>query len=112
MTQTVRTICIEEAQPGMVLGSTALAVEKGLLGLKFPPGMVLTADSIAQLVAHHAEYLDIEEEDTRTDTERAAAREAIERELQDILKGCALQHPAVSALVAQLVDYRSGTCPH
>ena len=112
MTTKNRYICIEEAQPGMVLGSAMVTVSKGRLGLKFPPGMVLTADSIAQLVAHQAEYLDIAEPDPRSEAERESDRQQAQAQLTEMLKGSDLSSSAVSALLNQLVDYRSGTCLH
>lgn len=104
-----RYIAIEDVHPGMTLASPAFAVEHGLLGLQFPIGLVLTQDSIDQLHAHRAEFVEVEEPDPRTDAEIEMERAQIAADVQRIFRGANVEEPHMAALKAQVLAYRSPT---
>lgn len=100
-------IPIEDARVGMVLGVAANAIEKGLLSLTLPAGHPLTEDSLGQLVAHHAEFIQIKYPDTRTDETVAEEVAATAKRVMDIFDGVNLSDPNLAALFDQVLAYRS-----
>ena len=102
-----RFVPIEEARVGMVLGAAANAIEKGLLSLTLPAGHVLTEDSLGQLVAHHAEFIQIEYPDTRSDEAVADDVAAASCRVLDIFNDADLTDPTLAALFEQVLAYRS-----
>ena len=100
-------IPIEDARVGMVLGVAANAIEKGLLSLTLPAGHTLTEDSLGQLVAHHAEFLQIEYPDTRTDETVAEEVAVAARRVMDIFEDADLSDPTLGTLFDQVLAYRS-----
>lgn len=103
-----RFLAIDDVTPGMVLAEPAMAMDHGFMGLKFPAGLVLTQESIDQLWAHQAEYVEIEEPDARTDDSRLAESESALQDLTARFSRLDLTEPVVAALFQQLVNYRSG----
>ena len=102
-----RFVPIEEARVGMVLGVAANAIERGLLSLTLPAGHVLTEDSLGQLVAHHAEFIQIEYPDTRPDEVVADDVAVAARRVMDIFDDADLTDPTLAALFEQVLAYRS-----
>ncbi len=100
-------IPIEDARVGMVLGVAANAIEKGLLSLTLPAGHLLTEDSLSQLVAHHAEFIQIQYPDTRMDETVADEVAATAKRVMDIFDGINLSDPNLAALFDQVLAYRS-----
>jgi hypothetical protein len=103
-----RFVAIDDVRPGMVLGSAAYAQDHGVLGLKFPGGLVLSQESIDQLWAHQAEYVEIEESDPRSDDEVARDTEQVAQHLALLFGGLDMSQPPLAGLFQQLVAYRSG----
>jgi hypothetical protein len=103
-----RFVAIDDVRPGMVLGAAAYAQDHGVLGLKFPGGLVLSQESIDQLWAHQAEFVEIEEPDPRTDDELAQDAVQVEQNLVQVFGGLDMAQTAVAGLFQQLVAYRSG----
>lgn len=104
----IRFLAIDDVRPGMVLGAPAHAQDHGLLGLKFPAGLVLSQESIDQLWAHQAEFVEIEEPDPRSDDDLATEALQVEEDVAQLFGQLDLAHPTVAGLQRQLVDYRSG----
>ncbi|HRK38783.1 MAG TPA: hypothetical protein PK347_10365 [Burkholderiaceae bacterium] len=102
-----RFIPVEEACVGMVLGVAANAVERGLLSLTLPASHVLTEASLGQLVAHHAEFIQIEYPDQRTDEAVADDVAVAARRVLEIFEDADLTEPTLAALFEQVLAYRS-----
>lgn len=102
----IRYLPLTEVAAGMVLGVPAQAIEQGRLGLSFPAGQVLTAENVRQLIAHHAEYVAVAEEDLRSDAELVADTERVVREVAQIFEGADLSSPDLAALYEQVIAYR------
>jgi hypothetical protein len=103
-----RYVAIDDVRPGMVLGAAAYAQDHGVLGLTFPGGLVLSQESIDQLWAHQAEYVEIEEPDPRSDDEVARDAVQVEQNLARLFSSLDLSQPCLAGLFQQLVAYRSG----
>jgi len=101
-----RHLPVSSAQPGMVLGYRAVAPEHGVLRLSLPAGHVLTADTIEQLIKHRCEYVCIEEEDERSDEERAAEALRHELRLAHIFSPAHFSDPAIDGLFHAVLAYR------
>jgi len=104
-----RFLAIDDVMPGMVLGAPALAQDHGVMGLKFPSGLVLSQESVDQLRAHQAEWVQVEEPDPRSDEEVAQDVVRAETDLKRQFGHLDLEQPGLAGLFQQLVAYRSGT---
>lgn len=103
-----RFVAIDDVRPGMVLADAAYAQKRGKFGLKFPPGLVLSPESVDQLKAHQAEFVEIEEPDPRSPEERERDTAQAHTYLSALFSRLDMGHPLVGGLFQQLVAYRSG----
>jgi hypothetical protein len=91
----------------MVLGQPVKVVNNGVLRLCLSAGTMLTDDTLQQLKAHRAEYLFIDEPDTRSDEEVALNAASMARRVMEIFSGADLSDPNMAALFDRVLTYRS-----
>lgn len=96
-----------EAEEGMVLGSPVNVVTNGVLRLSLSAGTRLTGDTLQQLKAHRAEYIFIDEPDTRSDEEIALNAASMAHRVMEIFAGADLSDPHMAALFDRVLTYRS-----
>ncbi|MFM2035241.1 MAG: hypothetical protein RL459_506 [Pseudomonadota bacterium] len=101
-----RYLPLTEVHAGMVLGVAAQVIEQGRLGLSLPAGHVLTSENVRQLMAHHAEYVAVAEDDLRSDADMAADTERMVQQVAQIFQGADLSSPDLAALYEQVIAYR------
>lgn len=100
-------IPIAQAHPGMVLGEAVGIVDRGYLCMTLPSGHILTDENLSQLSTCHAEFICIDEADTRNDEQVALdAAESAHRVL-DIFEGADLGDVNMAAFFDQVLAYRS-----
>lgn len=102
-----RFVPILEAQAGMLLSTPCNIVEHGYLSLSLPAGHTLTQENLSQLVAHHADYIYITQDDTRSDEQVAVDAALSARRVMQIFDGADLTDPNMAALFDQVLGYRS-----
>ncbi|MFM1907935.1 MAG: hypothetical protein RLZZ591_1612 [Pseudomonadota bacterium] len=102
----IRYLPLTEVVAGMVLGVPAQVIEQGRLSLSFSAGHVLTAENVRQLMAHHAEYVAVAEEDLRSDADVAADTERVVQEVAQIFEGADLSSTDLASLYEQVIAYR------
>lgn len=102
-----RFVPILEAQAGMLLSTPCNIVEHGYLSLSLPAGHTLTQENLSQLVAHHADYICITQDDTRSDEQVAVDAALSARRVMQIFDGADLTDPNMAALFDQVLGYRS-----
>ncbi|MDR0528630.1 MAG: hypothetical protein LBG69_03340 [Zoogloeaceae bacterium] len=92
---------------GMALASPIMLSEHGRVVLNLPVEHTLTQANLAQLRAHHAQYVCVAEEDTRGQL----AREQFETEqihrLQAIFSGADMSDPDVRSFFDAVLSYRA-----
>jgi hypothetical protein len=98
---------IEEAQVGMVLCESAQIVERGYLSMTLPAGHTLTAENLSQLIARHAEFIDVDLPDERSDEQVAVDTALSARRVMEIFSGADLSDPAMATFFDQVLAYRS-----
>jgi len=102
-----RFVPILEAQAGMLLSTPCNIVEHGYLSLSLPAGHALTQENLSQLAAHHADYIYITQDDTRSDEQVAVDAALSARRVMQIFDGADLTDPNMAALFDQVLGYRS-----
>ncbi len=102
-----RYLPIFEARAGMVLSVPARVVAHGFLRFSLPAGHALTEDNLHQLNAHHAEFIFVDEADTRPDEQVAIDAAAAAHRVMEIFDGADLGDPNMAALFDQVLGYRS-----
>lgn len=100
-------ISIEDARAGMVLSQSANIVDHGFLSLTFPAGHELTEENLSQLNTCHAEFIDIEVLDARSDEQVAVDAASAAKRVLQIFDGADLSDPNMAALFDQVLAYRS-----
>ncbi len=90
----------------MVLGSSVNITQDGYLSLCFPAGLMLTDESLNQLHAHQAEFIDIEQTDTRRDEQIAVDMALAAHRVLQIFAGADLNDPTMASLFNQALCYR------
>ena len=106
MTTRLRYLPLHEAEAGMVLGAPLVVAEHGVTTFSLPAGHALTAGNLQQLNVRHAEFVCVEEEDTRSDEEREKEWRQAEERLQRIFRAADLQQPALAGLYRAVLAYR------
>jgi len=98
---------IEDAQVGMVLCESAQIVERGFLSMTLPAGHALTEENLRQLIAHHAEFIDVDLPDERSDEQVAVDTALAARRAMEIFSGADLTEPHMASFFDQVLAYRS-----
>lgn len=102
-----RYIPVADAQVGMTLAERTNIVERGFLNMTLPAGHTLTPENLSQLVAHHAEFIYVEQPDTRSDEQVAIDAALAARRVMQIFEGVDLSEPNMAAFFDQILVYRS-----
>jgi hypothetical protein len=93
--------------PDMILARPVILTDRGRVVLNFPAEHVLTRNNLAQLRAHHAQYVCVQEEDFRGQlTRKRFEMDQIER-LQKIFHHADLGDPCVRAFFDAALVYRA-----
>jgi hypothetical protein len=90
----------------MVLGVPLILAEKGVISFSLPAGHVLTESNIQQMRVRQAEFVCIQEADSRDDAERADAWAMAEARLQRIFRAADLRQPEMAGLYEAVRAYR------
>lgn len=98
---------IGAADVGMVLGAPVSVVERGILSLTLPVGHALTEENLQQLNARHAEFIFVDEPDTRTDEQVGEDAASAAGRVMHLFEGVDLTDPNMAALFDQVLLYRS-----
>lgn len=106
MNYRLRYLPLPEVTAGMVLGRQLVLTEHGVIRFSLPAGHALTEANLRQLAVHQAEFVCIQEEDTRTDEERESDWLAHEKRLACIFRSADMSDPAVSGLYKAVLAYR------
>ena len=107
MATRIRYLPIEDVTPGMVLGAPLVVAEMGVTTFTLPAGHPLTDSNLAQLAQRNAEWACIEEQDERSDGERAADLQATRAHLDGLFVPAERDKPAIVALYEAVLRYRS-----
>lgn len=106
MNTRLRHIPLIEIEAGMVLGAPVRGINKGILGFSLPAGHKLTQDNLQQLTTHQAEFICVEEEDTRSDEQIASDNARAARQVMAIFAGANLKDSTMASLLNQVLAYR------
>jgi hypothetical protein len=98
---------IEAAQVGMVLCEPVQIAERGFLSMTLPAGHTLTQENLNQLNAHHAEFINVDLPDERSDEQVAVDVALSARRVMEIFGGADLTEPHMAAFFDQVLTYRS-----
>jgi hypothetical protein len=107
MATRTRHLALQDLQPGMTLVQDLTLVEHGIVTYSLPSGHVLTQENLRQLASHHAVCVRVEQEDTRTDTQREADAQRQAGRLKMIFRHADLGAPESQALFQVLLAHRS-----
>ena len=100
-------IPIHDAREGMVLSAMARVLEQGVLRFSLPGGHALTEENLHQLQAHHAEFIFVDQPDTRSDEQVAIDTAAVAHRVLGMFSGADLSDPNMAALFDQALGYLS-----
>jgi hypothetical protein len=100
-------IPVADAQVGMTLAERTNIVERGFLNMTLPAGHALTQENLGQLLAHHAEFIYIEQMDPRSDEQVAIDAALAARRVMQIFEGVDLNEPHMATFFDQVLAYRS-----
>lgn len=103
----IRYLPIEDVAAGMVLGAPLVIAEQGVTTFTLPAGHELTDSNMAQIAQRNGEWACIEDDDPRSDDERAADLVATQAHLDNLFAQTDRSQPANAALYAALLRYRS-----
>jgi hypothetical protein len=92
-------------EPGMTLARPVVVTEQGRAALSLPTGHLLTEANIAQLRAHHAQYVCVDEEDRRSNIVREQQIAVQEARLAAIFRNAGLNHPGTRAFYEAVRAY-------
>lgn len=104
----LRYLPIADAQEGMTLGAPVVLGSHGVSNFTLATGHVLTDSNIHQMAVRNAEFICVQEEDTRSDEERAAEWAVEEMRLEHIFRGANSASPAMARLRDAIYAYRRG----
>lgn len=107
MATRTRHLAPQDLQPGMALAQALTLVEHGIVTYSLPAGHVLTQENLHQLASHHAVCVRVEQQDTRTDTQREADTARQVGRLKMIFRHADLDAPESQALLQALLAHRS-----
>ena len=99
-----RYLPIDAAQEGMLL---AESVKDRYQRSLFPAGVELTANNIAQLLAHQVEFVCVLTHETRTSEQISVDTATTAHRMLSIFKSADLTQPVMAALFNQVFLYRS-----
>lgn len=103
----LRYLPVDELAPGMALGEPLDFAERNIVQRHLADGHVLTPDDVAQLASSRAELVRVAVPDARSDAEIAAAAAFVRASVEEIFAGADLGEPALAALFARVLAYRS-----
>lgn len=106
MASRIRYLSLNDAQPGMVLARPLVTSDRGWLEERLPAGQVLNEALLDKLRRGHTEAVCIDEEDLRTDDERAAQAQALAERLGHIFRHADRDHAPTNALKEALLAHR------
>ncbi len=98
---------IEQALPGMVISAPMQISQQGFLSMTLPAGLVLTQENINQLIAHRAEFVDVDLDDPGSDEQVADDAAHAAHRLLEIFEGADLSEPYMANFFDQVLIYRS-----
>lgn len=104
----LRYLPVALAEPGMVLGAQADAVQGGSTSFNLPTGHRLTAENLQQMRAHKVEFVVISEADDRSDQEIANDVAQAARQALLVFKGADLGEPTMACFFEQVWAFRNG----
>ncbi|MFV5214806.1 hypothetical protein ACLIIZ_13895 [Azonexus caeni] len=107
MRQRLHYIPISEAVEGMVLGAPLAIADHGVTNFTLPAGNPLTEGNLHQIAMRHGEFVCIREDDPRSDAERDADLVREKARLDRIFAQADRSQPALAALYAAVLAYRS-----
>ncbi|MDR2638085.1 MAG: hypothetical protein LBB55_07085 [Zoogloeaceae bacterium] len=93
--------------PDMVLARPMIVSEMGRVVLNLPAGHVLSQANLAQLRAHHAQYVCVQEEDTRGQMVRERNEMDQIQRMQTIFARAELGDPDTRAFFDAVLAYRA-----
>ncbi|MDR1887860.1 MAG: hypothetical protein LBQ81_00470 [Zoogloeaceae bacterium] len=93
-------------EPGMILAKPVVVTERGRAVLSLPEGCALTDAGIAQLRAHHAQYVCVSEDDPRSSIVREQQIAVQAARLEAIFHNADLEHPELRAFYDAVRAYR------
>lgn len=102
----LRYLPLSDVTEGMVLGAPLVLPEHGVSTFGLPMGHVLTETNLHQMAVRHAEFVCIQQEDTRSDDERAAEIAASEARVRHIFRSADLSQPLMARLYGAVLAYR------
>lgn len=99
----IPSIAIEE---GMILGESVSISDHGFLCITLPEGHCLTQDNLRQLAAHHAKFILIAEQDSRTESQIEVDVALATRRVKEVFSGMDNTDPCTVALFEQVLAFR------
>lgn len=106
MATRIRYLPIEDVTSGMVLGAPLAIAELGVTTFTLPAGHQLTDSNMAQIAQRNAEWACIEEEDPRSDEQRAVELQATRAYLDSTFGQIDGDQSAMAALCDAILRYR------
>lgn len=106
MNYRLRYLPLPDIAAGMVLGAPLTLAEKGVISFSLPVGHVLTESNLQQMRVRQAEFVCVQEDDQRSDAERADAWAQAEARLQRIFRAADLRQPALAGLYDAVRAFR------
>ncbi|MDE2440290.1 MAG: hypothetical protein KGP14_04640 [Betaproteobacteria bacterium] len=107
MVTRIRYLPIEDVASGMVLGAPLAITELGVTTFTLPAGHQLTDSNMTQIAQRNAEWACIEEDDPRSDEQRAADQQATRAYLHSLFGQADGSRSAIVALCDAVLRYRS-----
>lgn len=106
MNYRLRYLPLSDVTEGMVLGAPLVLADRGVIRFALPAGHGLTEANLRQLAVHQAQFVCIQEEDSRSDEERAEEIADHERRLARIFRSADFNEPALAGLYSAVVAFR------
>lgn len=97
----------DEVRAGMILGRPLSVTEANIVRYALPAEHELTEDNLNQLAAHHADFICITANETRSPDEIDADSMAATTRVLKAFVGSDLSNPTVAALFDRVLAYRS-----
>ena len=102
----LRYLPLADVQEGMVLGAPLVVIEHGVSTFSLPAGHALTETNLRQMSIRHAEFVCVQMQDERTETERMGEWNAAEARLRHIFRAADLDDPVMANLYSAVLAYR------
>jgi hypothetical protein len=107
MRKRLRYLPLSEVVEGMVLGAPLTIAEHGVTNFSLPAGQELTESNLRQIALRHGEFACIQEDDPRTDAQRAAELAEHQTRLAKIFARADMSRPMLAGLHDAVLAYRS-----